>query len=184
MQSVTRHSLFLAFLEIGLYGFGGVAPWSRWVIVEKRRWLSEAEYAELLGISSALPGANTVNLAILLGDRTGGVFGSLSALAGLLLMPIAILIAVATLYEQFAGLEDVKNALAGAAAATAGLVIGTAGRMIRNLRPNAVGLLAGAGVFVAAGLLHLSLVWTLAIAVPVSMALLRIGETRTGGKRT
>jgi chromate transport protein ChrA len=50
MQTVARRSLFLAFLEIGLYGFGGVAAWSRWIIVEKRGWLDEAEYAELLSV--------------------------------------------------------------------------------------------------------------------------------------
>jgi chromate transporter len=179
MQVITRRSLFLAFLEIGLFGFGGVAPWARFVIVEKRRWLSERDYAELLGVGSVLPGANTVNIAVLFGDRTCGVSGSLCAVAGLLVMPLAILIALAMLYDRFSGLPDVQHALAGAAAATAGLVIGTAGKMARNLRPDGVGLICGAGVFAAAGLLRLPLVWVLAVAVPASMIFLLIGTRRT-----
>jgi chromate transporter len=178
MQTLTRRSLFLAFLEIGLCGFGGVAPWARRVVVEKRRWLSERDYAELLGISSILPGANTVNIAVLLGDRACGVSGALCAVAGLLAMPVTILIALAAIYDRFSGLSDVKNALAGAAAATAGLVIATAGKMMRNLRPDAVGLISGAGVFIAAGLLHFPLLWTVAIAAPASMVLLSIGARR------
>ncbi|MGO9007132.1 MAG: chromate transporter [Beijerinckiaceae bacterium] len=178
MQSIKRRSLFLAFLEIGLCGFGGVAPWVLRVVVEKRRWLSERDYAELLGIASILPGANTVNIAVLLGDRAGGISGSLCALAGLLVMPVTILVGLAALYDRFSGLSDVKNALAGAAAATAGLVIGTAGKMMRNLRPDAAALISGAGIFIAAGLLHYSLLWTLAIAAPSSMALLSIGARR------
>lgn len=178
MRSIPRRSLFLAFLEIGLCGFGGVAPWARRVIVEKRGWLSERDYAELLGVCSFLPGANTVNIAVVLGDRARGVSGSFCALAGLLVMPLAILIALAALYDRFSGLPDVKNALAGAAAATAGLVIGTAGKMMRNLKPDLVGLVAGLGVFIAAGLLHISLLWTLAVAAPASMALIALGARR------
>lgn len=171
MTAITRLSLFLAFLEIGLCGFGGVAPWARYVIVEKRHWMSERDYAELLGVASILPGANTVNLAVLLGDRARGVTGTLCALAGLLLMPLVILVGLAVLHDRFAGLADVKNALAGAAAATAGLVLGTAGKMILNLKPDPIAIVTGAAVFVAVGLLRVPLLASLAVAVPASLAL-------------
>jgi chromate transporter len=171
MMAVTRLSLFLAFLEIGLCGFGGVAPWARYVIVEKRKWMSGRDYAELLGIASVLPGANTLNLAVLLGDRARGVTGSLSALAGLVLMPLVILVGLAMLYDRFGELPDVRNALTGAAAATAGLVLGTAGKMIMNLRPGPVAIITVAGVFVAVGLMRIPLLLSLAVAVPASLAL-------------
>jgi chromate transporter len=168
--SLTRARLFLAFLEIGLCGFGGVAPWARWVIVEKRRWLTEENYAELLGIASILPGANTVNLAVMFGDRACGISGSLCALAGLLFMPLAILVALAAAYDRFSSLPEVRHALAGAAAATAGLVIATAAKMMRNLRPDAIGLVSGLVVLVAAGFLRFPLAGILVIAVPAAMA--------------
>jgi hypothetical protein len=41
--------LFLGFLSIGMYGFGGVLPWARRIAVEKKRWLSAtADYAAAL----------------------------------------------------------------------------------------------------------------------------------------
>jgi chromate transporter len=167
----SRRGLFFTFLKIGLCGFGGVAPWARRILVEDRAWLSEQDYAELLGIASVLPGANTVNIAVLLGDRYRGFSGSLSALAGLLLMPLVILVGVAALYERFADVPDVKNAVAGAAAATAGLVIGTALKMMRNLKPDLLALVSGAAVFVAVGLLQMSLAISLLIAAFVSLIL-------------
>ena len=178
MLAISRRALFLAFLEIGLCGFGGVAPWARYVIVEKRRWLSERDYAELIGIGSILPGANTVNLAVLFGDRACGLTGSLCALAGLLLMPIAILVVLATLYDRFADLPDVRHALAGAAAATAGLVIGTAAKMVRNLKPDWVGALSGLMIFIAIALLHLPLLLSLAVTVPLSLLLVHLVARR------
>jgi chromate transporter len=179
MTAVTRSSLFMAFLEIGLCGFGGVAPWARYVIVEKRRWMSGRDYTELLGIASVLPGANTVNLAVLLGDRARGITGSLAALAGLLLMPLVILVGLAALYDRFGDLPDVRNALMGAAAATAGLVLGTAGKMMMNLKPGPIAIITGAGIFVAVGLLRIPLLSSLAVAVPASLALTVIFARRS-----
>ena len=100
MSEISRTELFLGFLKIGLLGFGGVAPWARYVIVEDRRWLDEREYASILGIGQVLPGPNTVNSAIIIGDRFKGIGGAISAVLGMLCMPIAILIGIAVVYDR------------------------------------------------------------------------------------
>lgn len=174
----TRRALFLVFLKIGLCGFGGVATWARRVIVEERAWLSEQDYAELLGVASILPGANTVNIAVLLGDRYCGISGSVSALAGLLLMPLLILFAIAALYERFAVQIDVKNGVAGAAAATAGLAIGTGLKMMHNLKPDVLALASGGAIFLAVGLFEAPLAISLVIAVVLSLVLRAAMERR------
>lgn len=171
IERQTHSAIFLTFLKIGLCGFGGVATWARRILVEERRWLSELDYAELLGVASILPGANTVNIAVLLGDRYRGFTGSLCALAGLLVMPLAILFGIAALYEKFSFQADVKNAVAGAAAATAGLVIGTALRMMQHLKPDLLALLSGGAIFVAVGLLRAPLAISLAVAIAVTLVL-------------
>ncbi len=167
----SRRELFLVFLKIGLCGFGGVASWAHRIIVEERAWLSDQDYAELLGIASVLPGANTVNIAVMLGDCYRGVTGSISAVAGLLLMPLLILVGIAALYEKYALQSDVKNAVAGAAAATAGLVLATALKMIRNLKPDFLAAASCAIVFVAVGIFQLSLTYTLIVAAAIALAI-------------
>ncbi len=72
MKQISKAELFLGFLTIGLLGFGGVAPWVRHVIVEERRWLSDKEFAEVLGVGQILPGPNTVNAAVIIGDHFQG----------------------------------------------------------------------------------------------------------------
>src|SRR5436305_12245874 len=95
---VTHAGLFLAFLKMGLLGFGGVAPWVRHVIVEERRWMDDGEFASLLGLSQVLPGANTINTAVLLGDRFRGISGAAAAVLGLMAMPLAIAVATVEAY--------------------------------------------------------------------------------------
>jgi chromate transporter len=177
-RRASHGELFAAFFKIGLCGFGGVAGWVRPVIVEERSWLDDREFAELLGAANVLPGANTVNLAVMLGDRFQGPSGAATAVFALMLAPLAILIGVVSLYDQFASHPAVKSALAGAAAATAGLVIANAYKLLRALRGDRMAMLVAAFTFAAAGVLRLSLPTTLAVAVPASIALFAFNGRR------
>lgn len=161
--------LFLGFLKIGLLGFGGLAPVAHHVIVEDRAWLTEQEYASLLGLGQILPGGNIINLAVIMGDRFQGIWGSLTALAALMAMPLVILMALALLYERFAGLAVVRTAIGGSAAVAAGLVIGTAAKILWKLRLSWIGLLFAALAFAAVGLLQLSLVPVIVVLAPLSV---------------
>jgi chromate transporter len=159
----SRSDLFLGFAKIGLLGFGGVAPWARHVIVEERRWLDEREYASILGVGQVLPGPNTINAAVIIGDRFYGAWGALLAVTGILCMPIAVLIGIALAYDRLSGLPLVAAAIGAGASAAAGLVIGTALKMARKLRPDAASIAVGLAAFVSAGVLHVPMVW----AIPV-----------------
>jgi chromate transporter len=170
---VSRSDLFLGFAKIGLLGFGGVAPWARHVIVGERRWLDEREYASVLGVGQALPGPNTINAAVMIGDRFHGAVGSLLAVTGILCMPVAVLIGIALLYDRIAGLPPVAAGIGAGASAAAGLVIGTALKMARRLRPDAAALVVGLAAFVVVGLLHVPMVWAILGLGAVSIALVR-----------
>ncbi|RFB79672.1 chromate transporter [Methylovirgula sp. 4M-Z18] len=171
--------LFLGFLKIGLLGFGGVAASARHVIVEERKWLDNKDYAEVLGLGQILPGANTVNAAVMIGDRFCGIPGAAASVSGLLAMPICILIGLAILYERYAALPDVALALQGAAAAAAGLAMGTALKMGKQLKRSMGGLVFGLIAFAAIGLLHLPLAPTVFVVAPLSV-LAAYWESRHG----
>ena len=65
-------------------------------LVEHRRWLTREQFVEMLAISQVLPGPNIVNLSLMLGDRYFGLRGAARALAGLLTVPLVIVLALAT----------------------------------------------------------------------------------------
>jgi chromate transporter len=167
---VSKRELFLGFLKIGLLGFGGVAPWARHVIIEERRWLTEQEFAEILGIGQILPGPNTMNAAVMIGDRFQGVGGVLLCLLGQMAMPLIIVTSLAVVYERFAAVAEVKAAVTGAAAGAAGLVMGTALKMARNIKLTPLALLVGSIAFVAIGVLAWPLVPVVSVLVPLSVA--------------
>jgi chromate transporter len=168
---VSRGTLLAAFLKIGLLGFGGVMPWARRVLVEERAWLSDRDFAELLGMCQVLPGPNVVNLAVILGARWQGAVGSLLALTGILFVPVIAVIVLATFYASVAHSTIARSAIGGASAAAAGLIIGTSIRLITATRPPLRAIALAAAVFVAVGLAQAPLLWVLAVAVPLAIAI-------------
>jgi len=92
--------------------------------------------------------------------------GVLAALAGLVGAPLVILVAIILLYSRFADVPDVRAALTGAAAATAGLVLGTALKLLRGLEPDAVMIVVVAFVFAATALARLPILLVLGVAIP------------------
>ena len=168
-----RIDLFLGFFKLGAVAFGGTGPLTRAIVVDDRRWLDEAEFAALLGLCQALPGANTCNLAVMLGERFLGAGGALIALFGLLLAPLAFIVAIASFFAAFSGNADVRAALFGATAAGAGLALGTAIRMARNLSADPVLIALAVATFAAAALLRLPLPAILAVSLPAGFLLYR-----------
>lgn len=169
-RTVSKSELFLGFLKIGLLGFGGIAPWARHVIVEERRWLSEKEFASILGVGQILPGPNTMNAAVLIGDRFQGVVGVVLCLFGQMTLPLVIVTTLGVIYERFAAIPEVQAGLIGAAAGAAGLVLGTAVKMAHKLKPTPLALAISLLAFCAVGLLEWPLPLVVAVLVPLTIA--------------
>ena len=167
----TLGQLFLGYGKIGLLGFGGVAPWARHVIVEEKRWYDDREYAALLGIGQVIPGPNTVNCAVMIGDRFRGTPGAIVSVMGIVGAPVLVLIGIALLYDRIAGLPGVGAAMTAGSAAAAGLVVGTAIKLARRIKPNLAAIAIGLAAFVSVGVLHVPMALALLVLGPLSIAI-------------
>jgi chromate transporter len=178
LRPIGKAELLLGFLKIGLLGFGGVGPWSRHVIVEERRWLSDREFAEVLGVGQMLPGPNTMNAAVLIGDRFQGPAGVVASLLGMMTMPLVIVTALAMVYDRLAAVPEVNAGLTGAAAAAAGLVLGTALKIIRNVGLAPVAWLILALAFTAMAVFGWPLVPVVPALAPVAVLVTAAGRKK------
>jgi chromate transporter len=163
--------LFAAFFQSGITGFGGVLPMIRRIMVEERKWQSASEFNELFALCQFLPGANVVNLSVIFGACQCGLLGSVAALAGLLGVPIVIVLCMALLYDRFGNLPMVRHLMIGLAAGAAGLVLSTAVKIAIPLRGSVTAMLVCAACFVALGILRLPFLPSLAVLVPLSILL-------------
>jgi chromate transporter len=167
----TVGELFRGFLILGLTGFGGVLPLARHMIVEQRRWLSAAEFTELLGLCQFLPGGNIINVATAVGMNFRGVAGALAALVGLIAAPTAIVVALGVVYARFQSDPHVVHMFAGLAAAAAGLLVAMAIRIAWPMRRNPIAIGIAVVCLIAIAVLQFPLVPTMLVLAPLSIVL-------------
>jgi chromate transporter len=173
-EKVSLFALFVEFLLIGAVSFGGgIVAYEKILLTEKRKWLSQDEFMAALAISQTMPGLNSVNLAILAGDKLRGSLGAFVAMVGLILPGSLFVIIAGYAYKEGQDHPIVNLLLAGIAACATGLLAAITYKLgadlFKQLRP----LLIIVTTFILMSVLHLSLIWVLLIMVPVALAIYR-----------
>lgn len=157
--------LFWAFTWLALQGFGGVLAVVQIELVERRQWLTREEFIEDWAVAQIMPGPNVVNLSMMIGDRYFGLRGALTALAGMLLFPLLIVLALAALLAGVADAPQIQGALRGMGAVAAGLIAATGLKLMAALKRNVMGWVMCYGLiaatFVAIAWLRWPLAWVL-----------------------
>ena len=122
--------LFMSFLQIGLFSFGGgyaALPLIQEQIVELHGWLSQSEFTDLITISQMTPGPIAVNAATFVGIRVAGIPGAVTATLGCIFHSCVIVSILAFLYLKYKNLRILQGVL-------------------NILRPAVVAIIASAGV--------------------------------------
>jgi chromate transporter len=165
----TVADLFAGFFIIGVLGFGGVLPWARSMIVDQRKWLTQGEFTEMLGLCQFLPGGNIMNLTIALGSRFRGAAGAAASLLGLMTAPVGIVILLGVVYDRYAQYQPVQRAFVALSAAAAAYMLSTAWKIASPMRGRPLAIAVAACTFIAIAVLRLPL--------PAAMPALAIGST-------
>ena len=163
--------IFSGFLGLGMISFGGALPLARRAIVERRRWLTAAEFTDLLGLCQFLPGGNVINLSVAIGMKFRGLPGALAGLLGLIAGPSLVVIGLGVLYEHTQNDPHIRHLFAGLAAAAAGLLISMAVKILKPLRRRPAGAAIAVLGFVAIALLRFPLLPTMLVLTPLSIYL-------------
>lgn len=108
--------LFIAFLKIGTFSFGGgytMLPFIQKEIVESNTWISMSEFTDIIGISQMTPGPVAINSATFVGYKVGGVIGSIIATLGVITTSFILITIINKLLSKFKESKVVKTALLG-----------------------------------------------------------------------
>ncbi len=146
--------LFLTFLKIGAFTFGG--GWAMISIIEKEivdkhKWLEREEFLDQLAVAQSLPGILAVNISVAVGDRLRGMKGSVCAALGTILPSFLIILTIAVFLTP----DMIKNNE-------------TVSKIFKGIRPAVVALIV-APVISSAKAAKIG--WK-TVAIPVAVALL------------
>lgn len=168
--------IFRVWLSLGTQSFGGgtaTLVLIRQAVVEKHRWLTEAEFVRDWALCKMTPGVGQIALAILIGRRLAGARGSIVALLGLLAPSVTITLLVTAFVDRVSHQAAARAALDGVIPATVALGLLAAQQMARPLLtappgdqrarwPLGVAVLAGSGLAVAFA--HLPVILVLCVS--------------------
>ncbi len=131
--------LFWSFSVLSLQGFGGVMAIAQRELVERKRWLSREQFLADWAVAHVLPGPNIVNLAVVFGDRHFGVRGGAASVAGLLALPLALVLLLAWVFAAVGSHPAVAGALKGVGVVVAALIASTAVKLLPALAQHPAG---------------------------------------------
>ena len=107
---------FGTFFKIGLFTIGGgyaMVPLIEEEVVNKKRWLSQEEFMDLLAVSQSVPGVFAVNFSIFIGYKLKRFPGALALASGAILPSFLIILAIALFFQRFKDYEAVENIFKG-----------------------------------------------------------------------
>ena len=144
--------LFLTFLKIGAFTFGGgyaMIPLIQREVVEKNKWLTDEDILEIVAIAESTPGPIAVNAATFVGYKAAGFFGAFFCTLGVVLPSFLIILAISFVLEAFQGLKAVQYAFNGIRAGVVALILKALITMYKKCPKGPVSYIVMAASFVA-----------------------------------
>jgi chromate transporter len=145
-------TLFLTFLKIGAFTFGGgyaMIPIIEKEMCDKHKWLKGEEILDIFAISESTPGPIAINSATFVGFRVAGTLGSFCATLGVVLPSFIIISLISLVLAEFSSLEPVKYAFVGIRAGVLALVIKAFYSMYKKCPKNLFSYIIMFGAFAA-----------------------------------
>ena len=127
--------LFRGGLFLGTVGFGGglsVLANIQAYAVDRKRWLTDREFANAMTVAQMLPGGASANTLAYIGVRFGGWRGALAAYIGFALPGFAAVVALAWGYVRFGTTPNLSTVLGGFNAAVVGIIASITLKMVRT----------------------------------------------------
>ena len=178
--------LFLSFLKIGAFTFGGgyaMISFLESEFVSRKKWLGKEEFLDMLGVAESTPGPIAVNAATYIGYRVAGVLGALLSTIAVCLPAFTIIFVISLFFDRFLALTYVGYAFLGIRAGVVYL-IGSAGvKVIKDMKKSVFSIVVASVVLIAFVTLSIlsvnfSSVFYILIAGVLGLLLYLIGKAR------
>ncbi len=127
--------MFLTFLKIGAFTLGGgyaMIPLIQAEVVNKRRWIDEEEFLNMLALAQSAPGVMAANAAIFIGYKMRGWKGIVATLLGSILPSFVIILLIATVFTRFRELPAIEAIFKGIRPAVVALIAAPLYKMAKN----------------------------------------------------
>lgn len=128
--------LFLIFLKIGAFSFGGgyaMLPFIQQEFIHNYKFISSQEFLDLIALSQSTPGPIAINTATFVGFKTAGFFGSLASTVGVIVFALVGLTIISKLFDKFKDNSKIEKLLSVLRPITLGFILAAAITSIKEI---------------------------------------------------
>lgn len=136
--------MFKTFFKVGAFTIGGgyaMIPIIQEEIVDKKNWVKEEDFMDIIAISQGSPGPIAINVSIFVGHKLKGIKGALSCMLGTALPSFLIILLIATVFFQFRNLPVVAKMFMGIRPAVVALIASAVYKMAKKSDLNGIKIL-------------------------------------------
>lgn len=174
-------TLFLTFLRIGAFTFGGgyaMIPLIQRETVEKHKWISDDDILEIIAIAESTPGPIAINSATFVGYKVAGFWGSFCSTFGVVLPSYIIISIISLILNQFSDIQAVKYAFFGIRAGVLALILKSLWTMFKKINKAVIPYVIMALSFIIAAFTDINVLIVIASSAVVGIVASLITERK------
>ena len=164
--------LFWTYLKIGTFTLGGgyaMLPLIQREVVDRKGWIDEEEFLNMIALAQAAPGLIAVNSAIFIGWRVGGWKGVCGAVLGAVLPSFCIILAIAMVFSEWKELPAVEAAFKGIRPAVVALIAAPLVKMAKTAKISWLTALIPIAAALLIWLGHVNPVWIILATIVLTV---------------
>ncbi len=164
--------LFYTYLKIGTFTLGGgyaMLPLIQREVVERKKWIDEEEFLNMIALAQAAPGLIAVNSAIFIGWRIGGWRGVCGAVLGAVLPSFLIILVIAMVFSEWKELPAVEAAFKGIRPAVVALIAAPLLKMAKAAKISWLTALIPIAAALLIWLGHVNPVWVILATIVITL---------------
>ncbi len=173
--------LFWTYLKIGTFTLGGgyaMLPLIQREVVERKGWIGEEEFLNMIALAQAAPGLIAVNSAIFIGWRVGGWRGVAGAVLGAVLPSFLIILAIAMVFAQWKEQPAIEAVFKGIRPAVVALIAAPLVKMARAAKISWGTLIIPITAALLIWLGHVNPIWVILATIIITLIVVDIAERR------
>ena len=147
-------------------------------VVERKKWISEEEFLNMIALAQAAPGLIAVNSAIFIGWRIGGWKGVCGAVLGAVLPSFIIILTIAILFREWKELPAVEAVFKGVRPAVVALIAAPLFKLAKSAKISWITAIIPIAAALLIWLGHVNPVWVILATIVLTLASVAIYERR------
>ena len=169
--------LFYTYLKIGTFTLGGgyaMLPLIQREVVDRKHWIDEEEFLNMIALAQAAPGLIAVNSAIFIGWRVGGWRGVCGAVLGAVLPSFLIILMIAIVFRDWKEQPAVEAIFKGIRPAVVALIAAPLFKLAKNAKISWITALIPITAALLIWLLHVNPVWIILATIVLTLSVVAI----------